>query len=528
MIVVDPIGVNDSNFQSSTIQEPDPTTGEQEWLSNPNTGFDISEQGGSPEWIEKNKDSNTYHIWDTLNHKVTVYDEFFNYVRESNYSTSKTLDCIGTDYTTSGGQCGMFGFQYSSLNEFGSTTVSINLTSKLGNEGITSIDPVGVLTTVTSSSNRMIYILNRVSATEYRVIQYDFQNDALLGNVQLDTTTHGTPVDLTYRRGGYMVLYSTSTNTEIVFYESTFTHETSTNQITGDVSDQPFDSFTIDSVSGYHLLKTSSLMVYSVTSDFRVLSAYAVGDKVVKSSIHKKYQCLIETTQDPEIGVDEIPPTWAEIGATNRWAMFDGISTYQSSYGSDVTVEVRPIGIVDSINIFNMENVSSVQVTTSVPDAGDSYTQTYDVSGKYDLVVFDFPPYENPFVDIIFTKEPLSTSNMKIGEVVVGESKRLGTLLAGAVSDRIDYSRYTYDEFGNLEYVPRPIVKYNTYPIRIDKVDAPEIELYLDSLKGKLAVWIGDIGDGEYLTARGNLERSPMTYSNPTMIEYLIKVRGSI
>ena len=117
---------------------------------------------------------------------------------------------------------------------------------------------------------------------------------------------------------------------------------------------------------------------------------------------------------------------------------------------------------------------------------------------------------------------------MKIGEVVVGESKRLGTLLAGAVSDRTDYSRYTYDEFGNLEYVPRPIVKYNTYPIRIDKVDAPEIELYLDSLKGKLAVWIGDIGDGEYLTARGNLERSPMTYSNPTMIEYLIKVRGSI
>ncbi|AUR88989.1 hypothetical protein NVP1231O_37 [Vibrio phage 1.231.O._10N.261.49.F8] len=528
MIVVNPLTINNSNFKSSTIQEPDPTTGEQEWLSNPNTGFDISAQGGSPKWIVKGKSTSDYYIWDTVEHKLRVYDQFFNYIRESPYTLNLNIDCIGVDYTIGTGQCAMNGFQYMQLNEFAGTSLNINLTGRLNAFGITTLNPVAVFATVTDNSNRVIHIINRVSLSEYRLIKYDFQNDLLLSNTQLDTATHGTPVDMTYRRGSYMVLYSTPTNTEIVFYNETFTIEISTNQVTGDVSDQPFDSLTIDGVNGYHLLKTSSLMVYSVTSDFRVLSSYAVGDQVIKAAIHKKYQCLIETTEDPEVGVSAVPPTWLDIGATNRWAMFDGISTYQSSYGSDVTVEVRPIGIVDSINMFNMENVSSVQVTSSIPDTGDSYTQTYDVSGKYDLVIFDFPPFENPFVDIVFTKEPLSTSSIKIGEIVVGESKRLGTLLAGAVSDRIDYSRYTYDEFGNLDYVPRPIVKYNTYPIRIEKVDAPAVELYLDGLKGKQAVWIGDIGDDEYLTARGNLERSPMTYSNPSMIEYLIKVRGSI
>lgn len=523
MRVVNPIDIDESNLISSTIQEPDPTTGEQEWLSNPNTGFDISAQGGSPKWIVRGKSTSDYYLWDTVDRKLRVYDKFFNYIRESPYPSALNIDCIGVDYTIGTGQCGMNGFQYMQLDEFGGTPLNLNLTGRLGAFGITTLNPVSVFATVTNISYRVIHIINRVSSSEYRLIKYDFQNDLLLSNVQLDTTTHGVPVDMTYRRGSYMVLYSTALKTEIVFYNETFTSEITTNQITGDVSDQPFDSLTIDGVSGYHLLKTSSLMVYSVTSDFRVLSAYAVGDQVIKSSIHKKYQCLVETITDPEIGVDEVPPKWVDLGATNRWAMFDGINTYQSTYPSDVDIRVRPIGVVDSISIFNIENVTSIEITTSVPDSGSTYTETHDTTGKESLVTYDFPPYENPTVDIKFIG-----TDIKVGEVVMGTGTVLGVLLAGAVSDRIDYSRYTYDEFGELTYVPRPIVNYTTYPIRVAKIDALGVERYLDNLKGKQAVWIGNIGDGQHLVTRGTIERSPMTYDTPSVLEYQIKVRGSI
>ncbi|AUR95806.1 hypothetical protein NVP1213O_30 [Vibrio phage 1.213.O._10N.222.54.F10] len=526
MIVVNPTDIDESNFQSSTIQEPDLTTGEKEWVSSPFDGYDISAEAGSPSKVVNSFVYNIYYVWDSSSNALRFYDRYFNYQgsRQMTHSaatvgrsgvTSNDVISIALDSTWS---------VYTS-SRFSDTKIH-DAKPVLNGAGISSIDPVGMFFDRDESSTQSYYLLNKETDSKYVVIK--FNGTSVVYQSTLDISTYGTPRDITYRDGRYLILFSDASKTTIVEYDESFSVVVSSNQLTGNTIDQPYDSLTITFGAGYELLKTATRKIYSVDSSYNHGSSYKPGDEAIKSAIHKKYQCLIETIEDPETGVDNVPPTWAELGATNRWAMFSGINTYQSVYDGDISIQLRPLGIIDSFNIFNMENVSSVQVTTSVPDTGDSYTQTYDVSDKYDLVVFDLPPYENPFIDIVFTKEPLSTSSMKIGEVVVGESKKLGTLLAGAVSDRIDYSRYTYDEFGNLEYVPRPIVKYNSYPIRIDKIDAPEVELYLDGIKGKLAVWIGDIGDGDYLIARGNLERSPMTYSNPSMIEYLIKVRGSI
>ncbi|AUR90087.1 coil containing protein [Vibrio phage 1.137.O._10N.261.46.B5] len=534
MIVVNPTYIDDSNFQSSTIQEPDLTTGESEWVSIPFDGYDISSRVDNPTNIFKGVDTNKYFVLNKSTKDILRFNQYFSYEKQVNVSfASESLQCVGvSDFSSSEIVTVLFyglGARVQLHNEeLTGYITSPDFKSYLDSSGIT-LNAQGLFGRQ-DGANSSLYILNQVGGSTFNVVKVNIFSSSTMGvrfNKTL-TTSRGTPRDIQYRDGKYSVLFSSASGSSISFYDESFTTELSNHPITGSNPDQPYDAFTIGASGGFKLLKESTEKIYNVDSSYNHGSTYKVGDQVIKAAIHKKYQCLKDTVQDPEIGVGEIPPTWVELGATNRWAMFSGVNTYQSVYNGDVSIQLRPIGVTDSVNIFNMENVSSVQVTTSVPDTGDSYTQTYDVSGKYDLVIFDFPPFENPFVDIVFTKEPLSTSSIKIGEIVVGESKRLGTLLAGAVSDRIDYSRYTYDEFGNLDYVPRPIVKYNTYPIRIEKVDAPAVELYLDGLKGKQAVWIGDIGDDEYLTARGNLERSPMTYSNPSMIEYLIKVRGSI
>lgn len=527
MRVIKPIDTTPASLQSSTIQEPDITNGEKEWEAVPSVGFDISDQGGVPIRLIKRVGVDKFDTFDLQNGVINKYDAYFNFTNDpSSFSTfgeaigGSTLSNV-TFTTITGNDANNWALE--DFNEYGSRLLAINLKALLNAAGISNLDPVGVFSKTSDTSNRVIYILNKISSSQYRVIVYDFQARVLLSNSLINTATHGTPVDIISRRGDFMVLFSTAAKTTLAFYNDLFSSELSAHVITGDTSDQPYDSITVDSSDGYYFLKTSSLRVFSVTSGFKLLSAYGVGEQVIKSSNHKKYQCLIETTTDPEQGVDLVPPTWFEVGATNKFAMFDGINTYQSLYGTDVEIVVRPIGVISSIAIFNIENVNSVMIKMEVPDAGMVFEQTYGSSGKEDLIAPGLPPFENPIVTINFYG-----TDIKVGEVVMGTEKELGVLLSGAISDRIDYSRYTYDEFGNLNYVPRPIVKYTTYPIRIAKKEAPSIERYLDDLKGAQAVWIGDIGGGDYLVTRGTIERSPMTYDSPVAMEYQIKVRGSI
>lgn len=538
MRVVDPIATTESNFVSSTIAEPDPLAGEKEWVNTPFDGYDLTGGEVSPSVVSRAIGNDYLHTVDVSAGMIYLYDQYFNFIRSRSISrTGFTIQCGGSSNYGQSIDNYTLTWQVSSTRwdivEHSSDldTVVGDISYHFQSVGINSTDMVAMCgRKIDSPYQRDQYFINRLSASSYNVIRVGISsgNNGIKFNRPLDVATYGTPRAMEYRDGEFSILYSDASGTRIVFYDANFLNVTAVHSITGDTSAQPYDSYTpgkrtgLDA-GGWRLLKTSTKKIYNVDTNYNHGAIYKPGDEVVKSSIHKKYRCLVDTTTDPEVGTGEVPPKWVELGATNRWAMFDGINTYQATYPSDVDVTIHPVGVVDSISIFNIENVTSIEITTSVPDTGSTYTETHDTTGKESLVTYDFPPYENPFVDIKFVG-----TDIKVGEVVMGTGTVLGVLLAGAVSDRIDYSRYTYDEFGELTYVPRPIVNYTTYPIRVAKIDALGVERYLDNLKGKQAVWIGNIGDGQHLVTRGTIERSPMTYDTPSVLEYQIKVRGSI
>lgn len=536
MRVVDPIATTESNFESSTIQEPDTTTGEKEWVAIPFDGYDISSSVQSPGGVTKARGRSVYGVLDSTAQSIYWYNSSFSHVGTTSgadwgqYVRPIVAGAWGPP--DSHGETGI-----AVLEEYQGSTTFWVLRAYNENGRFESMrwigEPLSIFTPVahssyTSSGGKNIFVvLSDSGSGNYRVKGYDLKG---LGTdvpvLMFDTplVLNGrVPTGIDCRRGDFTILFKSGGNTSIAYYNSTFTTETTSHQITGNNPDGPYNAFTIDDSFGFKLMNTATKKIYNVDSNYNHGSVYKVGDEVIKAAIHKKYRCLVDTTTDPEVGVGEVPPKWLELGATNRWAMFDGINTYQSNYAGDVDIRIRPLGVVDSISIFNIENVTSIEITTSVPDTGSTYTEIHDTTGKESLVTYDFPPYENPFVDIKFVG-----TDIKVGEVVMGTGTVLGVLLAGAVSDRIDYSRYTYDEFGELTYVPRPIVNYTTYPIRVAKIDALGVERYLDNLKGKQAVWIGNIGDGQHLVTRGTIERSPMTYDTPSVLEYQIKVRGSI
>ena len=71
-------------------------------------------------------------------------------------------------------------------------------------------------------------------------------------------------------------------------------------------------------------------------------SSYAVEDKVILTSTHREYQAATINKDNPVTGAAKIPPTWIDIGPTNKWALFSDKSTETSKSASNMTVQITP------------------------------------------------------------------------------------------------------------------------------------------------------------------------------------------
>lgn len=263
--------------------------------------------------------------------------------------------------------------------------------------------------------------------------------------------------------------------------------------------------------------------VLNYTYDFVYNGYYKVEDRVIKTSTHKQYECTIATFDDPEVGVDKVPQTWVEVGPTNKWATFDDKKSTKSKTSSPYTIQLVPGVAVDSVAGFKISGANQVNVKATSASSGVVYDESFDLSNDVEFATLGLPPLSDLTIDITFTG-----GDIEVGKVRTGSQYDMGELVAGVSSDRINYGRTKFDEFGEIERVPKPIVRYTTYPIAVEKINAQGVERLLDSLEGIACVWVGDIGNNQLLITDGYIERSPMVYDNLSVVEYQIKVRGSI
>jgi hypothetical protein len=269
---------------------------------------------------------------------------------------------------------------------------------------------------------------------------------------------------------------------------------------------------------------------------------YRVGDNVVDISTHRKLQCLVALNQDnPTSGATEdANATWIDVGPTNKWAMFDEKTTTLTTSTTNFSITLSPVDYVNTIGFFRVIGVDEINITVIDSNSTERYnkdTPMLDISSIYDyytfffyqnvssdeLIVDDLPPYYNPEITITFTG-----SDMSIGAIVFGFASQIGDSLSGTQTENLDYSRQEYDEFGEIVYIERPIVKLNTYEILSKKSTNPYIQSLIRRLKGKNTLWIGDIGSGQKLVTYGRYERSPIPFTMVNDVRYSITVKGSI
>lgn len=247
---------------------------------------------------------------------------------------------------------------------------------------------------------------------------------------------------------------------------------------------------------------TSAMLVSSNVpeTDFPAWSAataYALGDKVIRTSTHRKYQRLVAGTTATAPEADAI--NWLDIGPTNRWAMFDGEVSTATQQATSITVVVAPgrssglalIGLQGSdasVSVYDTDSATVVYTAAIALDAaivGDWYQYAFEpFRQQTEWVLSDLPPYSARITVTI------NGTSAACGAVVFGMVYELGGTLMGPRLGISDYSKKETDEFGTVTFVKRNFARRLTVDMMLTLAELASAQRLLSDLRATPAVYI--------------------------------------
>lgn len=265
-------------------------------------------------------------------------------------------------------------------------------------------------------------------------------------------------------------------------------------------------------------------------------TTYAAAVRVVYgTSIYESLQAA-NTNRQP----DASPTWWVLIGPSNRWAMFDGQVSTQTTATSTLTV-VAATGIIDTLAVIG---VDAEAVTLTVQDGAGGpivYQQTQSVTGAdvYDwyeyffsdptvrrtLAVFGSVP---PYASAVATLTVAGGGTVKVGGVVLGRVQAIGDTQLGAQAGITDYSRKDTDEFGTTTFVKRAMSKKLTATVQVPALDVNRVHRLLSDLRATPVLWIGTDAPefSEPLVVYGFYRDFYLSIAYPTVGLYQLEIEG--
>ena len=200
-------------------------------------------------------------------------------------------------------------------------------------------------------------------------------------------------------------------------------------------------------------------------------TTYALGDRCISTTTHKIYESAAasNTNHDPTDINNRVGTTtwWIEVSPTNRWKMFDGQSSSQTTVASPLTVVLRP-GFIGSLYAGNLVGDQAVITVKDSPGGTTVFSETIQLENSFppdyyeyffspfsqqpDLLIDDIPPYYTCEVTFTLTA---TTGNVSCGMFQVGDLRPIGLSLYGATSEPKTYSYVQIDDFGNNQIIRR-------------------------------------------------------------------------
>lgn len=232
-------------------------------------------------------------------------------------------------------------------------------------------------------------------------------------------------------------------------------------------------------------------------------TTYSQGQRVIYE--RRIYEVLAETTTDkPPDGILKHPPSWLDVGATNRWRMFDEQIGTQSTAAKKIVIKLQPGQSISALALFNLIGVSAV-VTLTDPTEGVVYerTETLVDAGVSNWYEYFFKPIDR-FSDVVLRDMPaypnatftLTIDNVDdeaaVGHLAIGTETEIGVALYGTSVGIIDYSRKQTDEWGFTRVIERGFSKRSEFDIVVDTAQVGRVQRLLASIRAMPVVWIGE------------------------------------
>ena len=268
-------------------------------------------------------------------------------------------------------------------------------------------------------------------------------------------------------------------------------------------------------------------------------TTYSIDDKVIYQ--HRIYNRVIAGggALTPDLDLTN----WLDLGATNKYRMFDNIISSVSSRVGGIQFTLTPNQVVNGIALLNV-NASTVRVVMTDPVDGVVYDKTKELrsSGEVtDYFSYFFAPLVNlsdlntaVFLDL--PSKPTATITVyinsgaglvEVGEVIYGIQSMIGRTNYGTSIGIKSYSRKDVDEFGKVTVVKRKNSKYCEYDVDIDNTNLGYVQRLFQDIDSVPCVFIGN-PDMEELIVYGFYSDFKSTISFPTVSKCTLRVEGLI
>lgn len=269
---------------------------------------------------------------------------------------------------------------------------------------------------------------------------------------------------------------------------------------------------------------------------------YVAGDIRIRTGTHRKYMALVDHT-GITLTPEGDPTRWKDIGATNRWAMFDTRRTTQTTATTSLTVVLQP-GFFNAADFFLLSG-GDLEITVKDEPLGTVvFTETRSIIGPYsDEYDWCWGPYRSqtkqlfsgilpyPDAELTITVTAGTGVTVGIGMACIGDLRPLilgnwGGAEYGASVEPVSCSYIKTDDFGDTEIIKRASATNANLSIVLPKEDTDYALACLQEVLDTPAAIIGTEAAGYSGLNLFGLLSGAVTYEGPSHSTIKSTVKG--
>lgn len=213
---------------------------------------------------------------------------------------------------------------------------------------------------------------------------------------------------------------------------------------------------------------TTAMLVNSTVAEpdagevvYNPATTYALDAQVISTTTHRKYQSLQAGNTGKALPVWPARQNlwWYDIGPTNRFAMFDLYRNTASKKNGVLEVTLAPGVRIDSLALrglvassvdiqmtSNGNVVYAVSRSLNVREVRNAYEYCFkEFEFQSSVTLLDLPPYSGAQLKVTLQN---TNGGVECASMVIGQRVEVGTMLAEAESDTLNFSTIERDPTG--------------------------------------------------------------------------------